>query len=412
LVSTAEQPLAVPSSGSTRARRIWTNVILVITTILAVLAIVAIWANRQLLNADNWAQTSTSLLQNPTIRAATANYLVDQLYNNVDVAGELSSALPSRLQPLADPLAGALRNAAVSGTELALSRPLVQNAWRAANKAADQALINVVNGGTRHVSVNGQEVTLNLRAIVDDVAAQLGISADLGAKLPPSVANLVILKSNQIKLVQDIGQALSGLALVLNILVPLLYLLALFVARGRRRRTLLWIGVSGIVAGLIVILFRSLIVTQVAKSLVSDDSIRPAAQNVISIATTMLTEVAGAVMLVGAVVVVCAWFAGPSRFTTPVRRWIAPFLRKEPVAVFAIIAAILLIIFIWQPIPATGKPLGMIIFAILAVVGTEALRRQTDAEFPSGQVATVAAAPGPPPDDPDPTLKQKQPTTP
>ena len=382
-----------------------------VTTVLAVLAIVAIWANRQLLNADNWAQTSTSLLQNAAIRNATANYLVDQLYNNVNVAAEIKSALPPRLQPLSDPIAGALRNAAVSGTELALSRPLVQNAWRAANRAADQSLINVINGGNRQVSVNNGQVTLNLSTILNDVASRLGISADIGAKLPPSVANLVILKSDQVKLVQDIGQGLSGLALALNIIVPLLYVLALVLAVGRRRRTLLWIGVSGIVAGLVVILFRSIIVSGVANSLVKDDSLRPAANAVVSIATTMLTEVAGAVMLVGAVVLVCAWFAGPSRFTTPVRRWIAPFLRREPVAVFAIVAALLLLIFIWQPIPATGKPIGMVVFAVLAAVGTEALRRQTAAEFPPGQLAAAGPSASGPPDDPDPTLRQQQPTT-
>jgi hypothetical protein len=411
MVTTAEQPAAAEPSGS-KSRRVWTGVLLAVTTVLAVVAIVAIWANRQLLNADNWAQTSTSLLQSATVRSATANYLVDQLYANVDVSAELGAALPPRLKPLADPIAGALRNAAVSGTELALSRPVVQNAWRAANRAADLSLINVVNGGGRHVSINGGEVTLNLSSILNDIASRLGISADIGAKLPASVANLVILKSDQVKLVQNIGQGLSGLALALNIIVPVLYVLALVMAVGRRRRTLLWIGVSGIVAGLVVILFRSIIVSGVASSLVKDASLRPAANEVVSIATTMLTEVAGAVMLIGAVVLVCAWFAGPSRFTTPVRRWIAPFLRGEPVAVFAIVAALLLLIFIWQPIPATGKPIGMVVFAVLAAVGTEALRRQTAIEFPGPQIATAGPSPSGPPDNPDPTSRQQQPTAP
>ena len=114
--------------------------LLTITTLLLIVAIVAIWANRQLLNPDNWSSTSTSLLQNETIRTATANYLVDQLYANVDVSARSSQRLPPRLQPLAGPIAGALRNAAVQGTELALSRPVIQNAWATANRAARSRL--------------------------------------------------------------------------------------------------------------------------------------------------------------------------------------------------------------------------------------------------------------------------------
>ena len=106
----------------------------------------AVWANRLLFNPDNWANTSTQLLENPDIRSATSNYLVDQLYKNVNVAGLLESGLPPRLDPLAGPAAGALRNVAVQGTEFALQRPLVQTLWEAANRTADKAFIAVVEG--------------------------------------------------------------------------------------------------------------------------------------------------------------------------------------------------------------------------------------------------------------------------
>ncbi|HEX4008765.1 MAG TPA: hypothetical protein VHX62_02080 [Solirubrobacteraceae bacterium] len=380
-MSTVEHPATRAGSRWT-TRRVVTDVLLTLITLLTVVGIVAIWANRQLLNADNWASTSTSLLQNPTIRTATANYLVDQLYANVDVSGEVQSALPQRLKPLADPIAGALRSAAVSGTELALSRPVVQNAWRVVNRAADAQLIQIINGGGRAVSVNGGAVTLNLRNVLNDVAGRLGISADLGAKLPPAAANLVVLRSDQLSLVQDIGQGLSGLAVALYIIVPLLCIATMIIAIGRRRRTLLSIGVAGIVAGLIVILFRSLIVTNVANALVKDASLRPAANAVVSIATTLLTQVAGAVILIGVVVAVCAWFAGPSRFTVPARRWLAPHVRAHPVGMYLVVAMIVLLIFIWQPIPSTGQPIGMIVYVILAALGTETLRRQMDREFP------------------------------
>jgi hypothetical protein len=352
-----------------------------------ILAILAIWANRQLLNPDNWAPTSTKLLQNPTVRTATANYLVDQLYNNVNVSSLVGQALPPRLQPLAAPVAGALRNAAVQGTDLALSRPLVQGLWSQANRAADQTLVAIVNGGNKQVSVNGGAVTLNLHTILDSVAQRLGISADIGSKLPPSVANLVILKSDQLKAVQDVGGALKGLAVVLYILVPLLYILAIVIARGRRRRTLMSVGTSAIVAALAVLLARELGIRAAANTLAKGESVRPVVRSVASIATGLLTSIAGAVILIGVVLVVAAWFAGPSRFATPARRWIAPYLADNPVATYAVVIVVMLLIFIWQPIPATGTPLGMIVFLVLALIGTEALRRQTRVEFGGQQPA-------------------------
>jgi hypothetical protein len=122
------------------------RVLIWVTTVLAVLAILAVWANRQLLNPDNWANTSGKLLENAAVRDATSSYLVNQLYANVDVAGELKGRLPPQLQQLAGPISGALRNAAFTAAQQALAAPRVQDAWKRANKAADQTFVNIVNG--------------------------------------------------------------------------------------------------------------------------------------------------------------------------------------------------------------------------------------------------------------------------
>jgi hypothetical protein len=362
--------------------RVWlVRVLIWVTTVLAVLAILAVWANRQLLNPDNWSNTSTKLLQNAAVRDATSNYLVNQLYANVDVAGELEARLPAQLQPLAGPISGALRNVATTAAQKALAAPRVQDAWKQANKAADQTFVNIVNGGKGAAQVNGGEVSLNLAAIVTEITNRLGLP-DLSAKLPPSVANLTILKSNQIKLVQDIGKALKGLALLLTIIVPLLYALAIWLARGYRRRTLMNVGIAIVFAGVLVFLARTAIVSQVTDSLVKTDSVRPAAMAVISIATSMLSEIAGAFVIVGVPLIAAAWFAGPARIAVRARRALAPFLRDRPDWTFGIVAAIMAVIFIWQPIPATGTLVGIIVFLALAFLGTVLLRRQTAEEFP------------------------------
>jgi hypothetical protein len=377
----APRPADAPPAA--RGRRILVQVLVWGTTLLAVLAIFAVWANRQLLNPDNWANTSTKLLQNAQVREATSNYLVDQLYANVNVSQELSAKLPPQLQPLAGPIAGAIRNLANETALRALTNARVQEAWKKANRAADQTFVSIVEGGKGAVSTNGGEVSLNLASITAEISNRLGLP-NVSSKLPPNVANLKILKSNQLKFVQDAGKALKGLALLLTIIVPLLYALAIFLARGRRRRTLMSVGAAIIFAGVLVLAGRAILESGVTNSLVKVEANRPAVTAVMSIATGMLSEIAGAFVIVGIPLIAAGWFAGPARLAVKARRAIAPFLREQPGWTFGIVAFIMLLIFIWGPIPATHKPAGIIVFLALALFGTEVLRRQTAVEFPDG----------------------------
>lgn len=376
---------------TSRGRRIGVSVLIGITTVLLIVGIFSVWANRLLFNPDNWSNTSTQLLQNDQVRSTTANYLVDQLYANVNVAGLISSGLPPRLEPLAAPAAGALRNVAVQGVELALSRPRVQDLWATANRAADKTFIAVVNGGKGPVGVQNGVVTLNLGQIVNDVAARIGLPSGLGAKLPANIANLTVLKSNQLSLVQDVGSAIKGLALWLTILVPLLYALAIVLSPGRRRRVLMNVGFAAAVAGVIALLGRSLLESEGSNALTNDASLRPTVRAVFSISTGMINEIAGACIAIGLVLVVAAWFAGPARFARGCREALAPFLREHPGGAYATTLAIMVLIFIWNPIPATGKIGGIIVFLALALFGTYLLRAQTAREFPDARAGATMA---------------------
>ena len=379
----AEKP--APPGPIGHGRRILVQAIIWVTTVLAVVAIFAIWANRQVFNPNNWANTSSKLLEDPKIRAATANYLVDQLYQNVDVAKELRQRLPKNLQPVAQPLAGVLQNAAVTAANRALANGKVQLVWRQANHAADQTLLSIVNGGKGAVQSNNGVVVLDLSGIIKSITDRLGLP-DVSSKLPANVAHLQILKSDQIALVQNGGKAVKGLALALTILVPLLYALALLLARGRRRKTLMTIGIAAVAAGVIVLAGRSVLETQTVDSLVKNPANIDAGRRVVSIATSMLSEIAGAFIVVGVPLILAAWFAGPSRLATRGRKLVAPVLADEPLWAFGFVALIMILIFIWRPIPSTGKIAGMIVYFALAMIGTEVLRRQCAQEFPDAHL--------------------------
>jgi hypothetical protein len=386
-------PESSPARGPiTRGRRWLINGVIVLATVLSLFAILSVWANRLLFNPDNWANTSTQLLENPDIRSATSNYLVDQLYANVNVAGLLKTALPPRLQPLAGPAAGALQNGAVKAVDAALGRPRVQSLWTAANRRADQLLIAIVDGGKGPVAVNGGVVTLDLHQILETVAGRLGLPASVTAKIPANAGNLTLFKSDKLSLVEDVGNAIRHLALLFSILVPVLWALAILLARGRRRRTLMSVGFSIVIAGLLWVAGRHILQTAVVNTIVHSDAQRPAVRATIAIGTSILAEIAIAFIVVGIVTILAAWFAGPARPAVAGRRAIAPFLRERPGWTYAIVLSVMVLLFIWQPIHALGTPVGIVVFLCLALLGTELLRRQTAAEFPEAQPGDATAA--------------------
>jgi hypothetical protein len=381
-----------PVAQAAHPNRIWVRLILAVATVLAIFAIFAVWANRQLLNPENWSKTSTALLQKQAVRTALAGYLVNQLYENINVPAQLRSGLPTQLEPLAGPLSGALHGVAEQAAERALENARVQALWQKANRAADQTLVTVVDGGGSRVQINGGTVSLNLRQVVADLATELGLPPGVAEKLPASVADLKIVTSSQLGLVRTGAKGLHALALGLTILVFLLYVIAIGLSRGYRRRTLLFVGGSLVLAGLLVLVGRKIGQGQVVSAITSDASIQPAANDAYSVATSLLVQVASSAIIVGLPVMASAWLAGPASWAVSIRRFLAPHLRERPALAYWVTAALLALVFIWGPIPATRNPWEILLFTILAFVGAHILRSQIAEQFPDAEHASMRSA--------------------
>ena len=384
-MSESPSPDAVAGKGAMLAARI----LLGLATLLTVLAIFALWVNRQALDTNDWTRTSTRLLQDARVRSTVSTYLVDQLYANVDVAAELRSLAPKDLKPLAGPAAGGLRDLLAQGADQLLRLPRVQDAWRQANRVAHKEFVAVVEEkkqGT--VTVNQGEVALDLRPLVNDLAQRVGIG-DVANKLPPQAAHLRILRSAQIKTAQRIVRALRGLVVILLILVPALYAAALVLAQGRRRQMLMAIGFCFIGAGLLVLIVRGLMGDYVVSALTNTGADRPAADAVWSIGTSVLVDVAQSSVVVGIPFVAASWVAGPTKWAANVRRLLAGPMAERPVWVWSTVAAILLLLIIWEPIRAFRNAYGLLLIIVLVVAGVELLRRQIAREHPDAQAPDV-----------------------
>jgi hypothetical protein len=326
--------------------------------------------------------TSGKLLENEAVRSRLSTYLVDQLYANVDVKAELVKVLPPQAAALAGPAAGGLRDLAQQLAERALATAKVQELWAKANRVAHEHLLKIVDGGGSFVSTGEGEVTLQLGPLVGELAEEVGLPGDVQEKLPANAAELKVLDSEQLGTTQKIAKAIRKLPVVLTILLLLLYGGAIYLARGRRRETLRSTGFGFIVAGVLVLLLRSIAGENVTDSLAATASAKPAVEAVWEIATSLLVTVAVSAIVFGVIVVVGAWLAGETVMATALRREAAPYFRERQAATYGVAAAIWLALIAWAPVAAFRKPFGILLFAVLFAVGTELLRRQTLAEFP------------------------------
>ncbi len=376
-----------------RGRRISVRALLVLAVVLGVLSIFSVWTRQQLLDTNQWTKTSTQLLENKPIRDQVSLYLVDQLYSNVDITGELQSRLPKQFAPLAPAAASGLRNLIQQGTDKALTTPAVQNGWEEANRAASKILVKIVDGGGTNVSTNNGTVTLTLGPILAKVAARIGIPQGLIDKIPPDAANIQVLKSDQLSTAQDGAKLLKALALVLGPLAFLSLILAVYLAGGHRRQTLFAAGFAAVTAGLIVLLARTIIGNQVTSALAPQASVRPAANAAWTIATDLLKVLGWQAIVVGLAIILAAWAAGPSKIATRMRRALAPGLRDRPEIAYGIAAAFVLLLVVWSPLPGLHRPFFILLLIILVPLGVWALRRQTEEEFPPGAEAAAVEPP-------------------
>ena len=385
-VSTPPPPNAPAQTRPSSSHTWLVRSMLGLAAVLSVIGIFAVWANRQLLDTSYWTETNTKLLENSAIQNQLSSYLTDQIYANVNVAGEIRAGLPSELKPLAGPAAGGLRSVVEKGIVLALQQPRVQQLWKTANKITHKQFVDLIENKNQVIRTpGGGAVILDLRPIVSELATRLGAPASTAEKLPANVAQIKIISSKSLETAQAGVRVLRSLALIVPLLVLLLFAGAIGLARGRRSRTLINIGFVCIGAGLVALVARSIIGTQVVNTLASTEAIRPAASAAWSIGTSVLVDVAGALVFIGVPVVFAGLLGGGSRWATATRRSLAPYLRDRPDITFGIAAAALLILFAWGPINATQKLTGILLITVLLLFGVQMLRRQTAVEFPDAQ---------------------------
>lgn len=369
-----------------RARRRTVKALVVLGSLLAFLSVFAIWTERQALNTNDWVDTSGKLIQNEKVRSAVGSYLIDQLYENVDVEQELEDILPGETKQLAGPVSGGLRQVAGGGAEQVLQSTTAEELWKDANRAAHEQLLAVLENKKEAVSTAEGNVTLNLGSLVTNLASQVGIGSKLAEKLPPDAGQITILRSDQLKTAQDIAVGIKGLALVLSLLTLIAFGLAIYLSRDGRWVTVLFCGIGLVAAGFLVIVFRSVAGGIVVDQLVTDESVKPAAEATWSIGTSLMVSIATTVIVFGVLLGIAGWLGSPTGTARSTRRFMSPFLRDYIPFVYTGWAILVCIYFLSASVQNLRTFLTTLVLAGFVAFGIHELRRQSEEEFPDVQV--------------------------
>jgi hypothetical protein len=290
------------------------GLLVVFGVILLAVANLTFWVRGTVLNTNRWVAAVGPLTQNEVVANALSFYLVDTVFELVDVEQVLNETLPQEFGFLSGSLTSVLQDQAQQ-----LATSLVQSdqfnaVWVGLNRAAHTFAMRVLRGGDV-VSFQGGDLTVDLSDALNFVTNTFDLG-NLDA-FQDVQTSFVILQSQQVAVAQQVLSLIDSLGLI----VPLLALVFLFLAwliSLWRRRTVMWIGI-----GVAVAMVLSLILFALAQSVVLvnivDPFIRLLAGEIWDVATRGLYIQTIIVLIVGLLFILGAWLAGPSRRAVGIR---------------------------------------------------------------------------------------------
>jgi hypothetical protein len=358
------------------------RILVVLGVLFAVLSLLAGYIRFQALDTETVSQTAEDLIADDAVRVQIAASLVDALYTNVDVQAALEERLPPDQQRLAGPLAAVARELSDRAAVRLLERPRVQALWVNSITRAHAQLIRVLDDDTRALSTENGAVVLDLRPLVIQLGDRVAVVGSVAQKLGPDAGRIEIIEAGQLETAQDLTQLLKALGMWLWLLPLVLWGVALWLARGRRRSILQLIAIGSILTGLVVLVLRRLAGSSIVDELVPSSSAQPAAQNAWDILTSQLRDGGFTFVGLGVILLVAVWLVGPSPSGVSARRKLAPYLARPEIA-YGVIGGLFLLLLWWSPTVQTTRWQLMLAAALVLALGVELLRRQTAREFPA-----------------------------
>ncbi|WP_227983351.1 hypothetical protein [Nocardia spumae] len=382
----------------------WTGVavLLVLTGMLILGSVAARFARSEIFDTDRYVTTVAPLATDPAIQHELADKITDAVVTRIDIkalTADAVAALTDNVGQLSDRprVTAALSSLPAlvatqaqdyihrAATELVTSNEFAE-AWDAANRRAHQTLVRVVDGKTRpgvEVSDDGT-ISISLQPVLATLKEKLDARGfTVADRIPDLDAHFVLFHATELPKYQKWLRALDRTANILPWIALATAAGAVWLAPGGRRlRALALVGVSGVVAmvilALAVLIGRSVYLDSVPPETLS----APAASTLFDTVVHPLRVSLRAVAVVSLVVAAAGYLAGPShsarsvrsgygRLFTVVRRRrtgapnaVEVFVARYRIPLrLAVLAGAVLALVLWS------YPTGLVVIGIVLVAG-------------------------------------------
>jgi len=395
--------VAAPDSQPPRKRRhhrILVSILLVLGTLLTPLAITTLYIKTEITDTGRYVQTVKPLASDPAVQAYIATSITNNLFDQVDVQSYVKNVLPTRADPLAGPITGALRNFTYDAVLRVVQSNQFQTIWTETNRAAHSLLVKVLTGeGSAVVSTKNGAVTVDLAALADKVKAQLESTViSACSKIPTDriAGKVTIFESNDLYRVRHAVGLMDRMAIILPLLVLLCFAGAIFLSANRRRgfvRAAIAFTLGGVILAVTLSIGRTVYLDGAVKQGIPRDAAAAIFDNLVRLMHTSLR----AVLAFSIVVVIAAIASGPSRAAVGCRRvakrsasWLggesdragwavfhaSAFVRREQRWFRIVIAAVGFAVLVAWDRPTSRVILGISLVTLLALAIVEFYARE------------------------------------
>jgi hypothetical protein len=319
-----EQAEAVPAPKPRfpRWRRITSWIALLLAAFLVPLSVLAIFVRNEVLDTGQFVTTMAPLARNPDVQQAAATRITNTLMEQVDVESLAKDALPPRASFLAGPLSTGVQTFVQTTTEKILASQQFQTFWDQATRLAHAQVVRLLTGNNNgNVQVVNGEVQLDLGPLVNQVKTKLvdsGLSFLKNVDTSRINTKLTLFQAKNLETARQGTKALKALAFVLPILIVGLFTASVLLAHNRRRAILrsgIALAIAAAFLSVTIAISRTIYLDAVSSFVISKD----AASAVYDTVIRDIKRADRALILLGLLIALGAWIAGPSRGAVWVR---------------------------------------------------------------------------------------------
>jgi hypothetical protein len=251
------------------------SALLVLTLLLAPLAVVAAWVQDTVSDTDRYVETMAPLASEPPVQDAVINRLTNRVVERVDV-GAVTDSLTKALQDagapprvvegadaLTAPLQDAVRNVVDRTVSGVITSDAFQQAWDGANRRSHAAVVNMLtDDGGGALRAEGGTVQLDVGEVVDQARERLvDAGFDKAAAIPDTDRTITLFQTEELGKAQDAMRLLDVLGVWLPVLTVALAALAVWTAPAHR--AMLMITATGVGVMMVVLLVALAVVRRV-----------------------------------------------------------------------------------------------------------------------------------------------------